>query len=196
VSARAISLTKKRCGGCARTFPVILGTTFVRNRFTVDGLQIHCKQCAERLKAECPHQAWAAFVRIFKDEHPADLVEWTKPKYFEIVGGPDGTLGACSYCGNSLKKWGKGHKIDRIDSRRGHVPDNCVACCSGCNWAKGSMDPSAWWHYLNDLKKRFEPGKFPWQTINPKGPKPVYIPDLSKYALDIQPLLFPPGDLR
>ena len=29
---------------------------------------------------------------------------------------------------------------DRIDSGRGHLPDNCRACCSGCNRAKNSMD--------------------------------------------------------
>ncbi len=180
----------KRCGGCGRIFPIAWGVTFTRNNSRRDGKQIYCRECDERHKAEDPNYAWGAFQRAFGKEHPADLAKWTRESYLELVCGKDGLLGECNYCGNSLKLWGKGHKIDRIDSMRGHVPDNCVPCCSGCNRAKGSMNPEAWAHYLKEVLERYPWGKVPWQAINPKGPRPVVIPDLAGYAIATQLPLF------
>ena len=40
----------------------------------------------------------------------------------------------CFFCG------GIATTIDRIDSNIGHIQDNCVGCCRGCNYAKGAAD--------------------------------------------------------
>ncbi len=65
------------------------------------------------------------------------------------------TSSDCHYCGTppqqiiSRQKYtGKGNGaylyngIDRIDSLRGYEPDNCVACCRMCNYAKSDMRQS------------------------------------------------------
>jgi 5-methylcytosine-specific restriction endonuclease McrA len=46
---------------------------------------------------------------------------------------------ACSYCGTDLKKK-RGHKLDRIDNRRGYTLDNVVPCCARCNNIKGTLE--------------------------------------------------------
>jgi hypothetical protein len=50
----------------------------------------------------------------------------------------------CAYCGGSANENGRkyGHKvyycngIDRKDSKLGYIQENCVPCCSKCNYAK------------------------------------------------------------
>jgi len=42
----------------------------------------------------------------------------------------------CFYCGDIATT------IDRRDSTIDHTPDNCVGCCSPCNYSKGGADPS------------------------------------------------------
>jgi hypothetical protein len=41
---------------------------------------------------------------------------------------------ACAYCGVTPTE--KAGGIDRRDNERGYEPENVVACCSGCNYAK------------------------------------------------------------
>lgn len=38
----------------------------------------------------------------------------------------------CNYCG------GTPYGIDRLDSKMGYVKENCVSCCTMCNWMKNS----------------------------------------------------------
>jgi hypothetical protein len=44
----------------------------------------------------------------------------------------------CHYCGNENRGG-----IDRIDSTKGYVPENCVPCCKTCNYMKRSMTKEA-----------------------------------------------------
>ncbi len=44
----------------------------------------------------------------------------------------------CNYCGESVINHG-GHSLDRVDSNRGYVNSNVVACCIICNRAKNIM---------------------------------------------------------
>ncbi len=44
------------------------------------------------------------------------------------------TQSDCHYCG------GPGYGVDRVDSDRGYLLDNCVPCCSLCNRLKGAED--------------------------------------------------------
>lgn len=41
---------------------------------------------------------------------------------------------SCFYCGDD------GFGIDRIDSTRGYIQDNCVSCCSICNRMKFDLN--------------------------------------------------------
>lgn len=48
---------------------------------------------------------------------------------------------ACVYCGFlDLDKTVNG--IDRLDSAKNYIIDNCVACCAHCNMMKGCYDPT------------------------------------------------------
>uniref|UniRef100_A0A6C0HCA8 HNH nuclease domain-containing protein n=1 Tax=viral metagenome TaxID=1070528 RepID=A0A6C0HCA8_9ZZZZ len=43
----------------------------------------------------------------------------------------------CFYCGYKNSDFVNG--IDRIDSKKGYILDNCVACCKMCNYMKASL---------------------------------------------------------
>lgn len=42
--------------------------------------------------------------------------------------------------------------IDRIDSNKGYIIDNCVSCCTRCNFAKNNMSQEV---FKNHIKKIF-----------------------------------------
>lgn len=75
----------------------------------------------------------------------------------------------CHYCGSPPKrfkrnKWSHGRAIgaveseevlngiDRLNSEKGYVLSNCVACCSQCNWAKRNMSVN---EFLEHIKQIF-----------------------------------------
>ncbi len=47
---------------------------------------------------------------------------------------------SCVYCGH-LDLEVRMNGIDRMDSSRGYISDNCVPCCKNCNLMKGTYDP-------------------------------------------------------
>jgi len=64
--------------------------------------------------------------KLTKNPYSSDF---TNDVIFEMM------LKKCFYCGDIATG------IDRIDSKFTHTPDNCVACCWGCNNSKGTADP-------------------------------------------------------
>lgn len=52
----------------------------------------------------------------------------------------------CHYCGNSDSRG-----VDRINSRIGYSPGNCVACCATCNKIKNTMDPYTFSRSVNNI---------------------------------------------
>jgi hypothetical protein len=46
----------------------------------------------------------------------------------------------CHYCGHVHPAGGG---VDRVDSRIGYVPENCVPCCAECNMLMGDIPPEA-----------------------------------------------------
>ena len=54
--------------------------------------------------------------------------------YEELVKKP------CYYCGEIRERGFNG--IDRLNSSVGYVNDNCVSCCSMCNYMKSSLSPN------------------------------------------------------
>jgi len=75
------------------------------------------------------------------------------------------TTMSCYYCGvepsNIHKKRKKSYRyngVDRVDNSKGYVLDNCVPCCSTCNYAKRTMtkDQFLTWVkriYINQYRK-------------------------------------------
>lgn len=71
----------------------------------------------------------------------------------------------CFYCGrsdvNQRKYRGSefGYSgIDRIDSDRGYVPDNVVACCKPCNYAKNKLSQIDFFNLIGLIAKRHMEG--------------------------------------
>jgi hypothetical protein len=83
---------------------------------------------------------YKARARLHKKNIPFDL---TKEEFKAIV------LQNCHYCGIEsssvvmAKPTANGafvsNGIDRVDSSKGYVKENCVPCCTRCNWMKNEM---------------------------------------------------------
>jgi hypothetical protein len=73
----------------------------------------------------------------------------------------------CSYCGvepqniekpthydnREEERWFTYNGIDRVDSSRGYTIDNCVSCCTTCNFAKRTMSKGAFLSWINRVYK-------------------------------------------
>ena len=56
----------------------------------------------------------------------------TRTQYDSLVCHP------CYWCNGVLPPYG--HGIDRLDSHGEYALDNCVSCCSRCNYLKGRLE--------------------------------------------------------
>lgn len=72
---------------------------------------------------------WCDRIKKGAKKHPYSKC-FTNEAMFKMM------LMGCFYCGDIATT------IDRIDSKLGHTPNNCVGCCNGCNISKGAADPS------------------------------------------------------
>ncbi len=73
----------------------------------------------------------------------------------------------CQYCGIEFSmEWKSNRKIvqekpfkyngvDRVDNTKGYTKDNCVPCCSQCNFAKSKLTKEQWEQWINRLTKYF-----------------------------------------
>ncbi len=62
----------------------------------------------------------------------------------------------CHYCGgNSIERNpnSRGNGIDRKDSYRGYIYENCLPCCASCNFFKNTMEYTEFIKYIRDLYK-------------------------------------------
>lgn len=90
-------------------------------------------------------------------------IKWnlTKEQYFEVASQN------CYYCGiepivkapskgKSLNGLVKSNGIDRLDSNKGYVKDNCVPCCWIHNRMKGVLSLEAFIRECKQIAKRFD----------------------------------------
>ncbi len=70
------------------------------------------------------------------------------------------TQGICHYCGTvPSNAWSLArgtfiyNGIDRIDNKRGYLPENCVSCCKICNRAKLSLSYSDFMKFLERVRQ-------------------------------------------
>lgn len=63
----------------------------------------------------------------------------------------------CYYCGNTseIKSLSRmklvANGIDRIDSTLGYTLENCVPCCSFCNYSKRNLSPQEFLDHINKI---------------------------------------------
>ena len=88
-----------------------------------------------RIQATRKKSATTKLRNIKKNAETREL-EWDVPdqEALEMITSP------CVYCG-FLDATTTVNGIDRLDSSKNYTIDNCVACCSHCNFMKGQYDP-------------------------------------------------------
>ena len=65
----------------------------------------------------------------------------------------------CHYCGLYSSEWdprSRGNGVDRKNSKVGYEINNCVPCCSKCNFVKNSMPYDAFISYIKRIAERFK----------------------------------------
>ncbi len=147
---------KIRCGHCMITKPT---TSYHKNRSRADGYGGQCKDCANsypprkvtkkgqskgvkrgtieeynRSKAlysvdPALYEAQRKFTVTKSDCEKKDRPFKLSFKQFHAL-----VLLPCNYCDGFSDTEVNG--VDRIDSKKGYVTDNCVPCCSPCNLMK------------------------------------------------------------
>ena len=110
------------------------------------------KESRKRQKKEWKKNNWIKVVRAWKhyrerqrtkieiqytiytrsSKHRNIHFELTVDEYKSIAQNP------CYYCGTVNEKRGF-NGVDRVDNSIGYNTDNCVACCSMCNYMKGTI---------------------------------------------------------
>lgn len=71
------------------------------------------------------------------------LVEISLEEYIDLVSS------SCYYCDGKIPEVGYG--LDRVDSSKGYLKDNCVACCTRCNRAKGDTTPTEFLEWAKQI---------------------------------------------
>lgn len=99
---------------------------------------ITCTCCAG------PRKHWGFFLRHLFHQYKMNArrrgIEWT---LFDVKA-KELFEGNCFYCGAAPSerivdgKLGLANGIDRLDSQKGYTKDNCVSCCSDCNYFKAT----------------------------------------------------------
>lgn len=129
-------LTKgtQRCSKCKTIRPL---TDFQKDSGRKCGHDARCKQCRYKGKIpwehrHLPREQYRHYERKAKERGIAF--------HLSLKDFCDIAQGHCTYCGNtvSLSKHGMG--VDRADNTKGYQKDNCVPCCTICNWMKNSLD--------------------------------------------------------
>jgi hypothetical protein len=74
-----------------------------------------------------------------RKKHKVDL---TFEEFLEFT-----KINVCHYCGDKIEwhqyrhnlKRNQGYNLDRVDPTKGYTKENCVVCCSKCNWMKWKL---------------------------------------------------------
>lgn len=192
----------KTCSGCNRHLWVAAPSSleiiprgykqvaFNRKTGTSDGLQPWCRTCDWNGKATI-NEAWNTLRRFLEEREPQSLSRWTKDLYLQIVGDDP----HCQWCGARCREWGIGHWLDRQSSKSGHIPSNCVPCCSPCNFHKGHKTYANHAAYLRSLliacpqfpqgQGAHPWGKIPWDDYESSSKRfeRKMPPDLSEHVV-------------
>lgn len=115
--------------------------------------RIGCKSCTAQIVGAkrfslIPHLGYKnRLLREYKQSAKKRNLEFnlSQDVFFKLLEGN------CFYCGIEPKEHGgqiymvkaiapfKRNGIDRFDTTKGYIKENCVSCCSNCNYAKHEM---------------------------------------------------------
>lgn len=103
----------------------------------------HKDKIRERMKKRYPTPKYRFFALKASAKHRGLLVEITFDDFIKI------TKGLCEYCGEKNNGFG----VDRLDSSIGYLKENCVSCCSTCNFMKLSLTKDQFLEHIEKIYK-------------------------------------------
>lgn len=97
--------------------------------------QCMCRSCAGKKR---PYEYILGTLKSTARHRNID-VSLTYEEFLEFV-----SVGECHYCGSHIpwlphavgENYPKAYYLDRIDNARGYSRDNCVPCCTACNFVR------------------------------------------------------------
>lgn len=99
------------------------------------------------------HRLWVIFCQ--QQRQRGFEVSITETQFANLI------TSSCHYCGaepaakvvsaTGARKTVIGNGIDRVDSRKGYVPGNVVACCKRCNVAKSDMEVTTFMDHVKAM---------------------------------------------
>jgi len=170
----------KQCAKCGGTF---LLAAFKRDRNQLSGRQSWCIRCKAEWETT-PEGAWKRFRSWAEKNEPTSLLAphgWTETAYLDLWKK---TKGECESCGAKLNEWQRsGHRLDRIDNNRPHIPGNCRLVCWPCNHRKCDRPPSVFLAEIENWISKYGRGRIPWGE---HGYESVALPDIEEFRIDKQ----------
>jgi hypothetical protein len=153
----------KTCTKCNEEKPL---DQFSRNEKTKDGLRSHCRACVSEAGKQ-HYQKNKETIREYHKQYYQENKEACKQYDQQARQSPAGKYKSykssakvrgisfsltkdqfmtfwqqdCYYCNRPIATIG----IDRIDSEIGYSIENCISCCSVCNYMKLDMNEEEWY---------------------------------------------------
>lgn len=108
------------------------------------GLKRKCSGCFGKIwkyDTEEDRKSNKAFTNYrYRAKKSGRVFSLTRERFLEIICQP------CHWCGYAGTVG-----VDRIDNDLGYTPDNSVACCKTCNYAKNDMSLREWHDWISRL---------------------------------------------
>lgn len=117
---------KRICYQCKNIYKLDRNNFYYNRSYGQGGFSYLCIQCNKK-----PPKITVKYkYREYKKRAVKNSISFSiSLEYFSFFWKKD-----CHYCGCPIKTIG----IDRKESNIGYVNDNCVSCCSDCNYMKNS----------------------------------------------------------
>lgn len=127
----------KRCSRCQQWLSL---DNFWKNKCQKDGYCGECKNCQNTAKENR--------YNIYKKNAKKRGLEFqlSKDEFYLMTSQP------CYYCGDIKNYSG----IDRVDSSKGYVLNNCVPCCEICNKMKLNYTVDSWILHMKKVIEHME----------------------------------------
>lgn len=120
----------KKCSRCGEMKSLF---EFSNNKSRKDGKTPYCKKCLSIIYKRREATLSRIFYRYKKSAKDRGFVfEFSKEDFSAFLNGQ------CVYCRDTINGVG----LDRKDNKEGYTKENCVNCCSTCNYMKGKLPES------------------------------------------------------
>ena len=170
---KIFSLTERVCSKCGLKKPINEFYKKRSHKWVCDSYYYQCQTCQKKYKKSSMTKKYAS--EYMKRLYRKPKNSFKKYKYeakrkgfiFTIDVSFFGNLvdKPCFYCG--IKPMlGEVIGIDRIDNKKGYEKNNCLPCCSDCNYSKRTRSIS---DFVNHCRKVVEYQNLKLTNTNPIG---------------------------